>query len=66
MSNNNNNKRILLVGDEPDIGLSFKIALEDNGFAVDVFDDPEKHQLISNLISMIYCYWISRCPTWME
>ena len=39
---NNNNKRILLVDDEPDIGLSFKIALEDNGFAVDVFDDPEK------------------------
>lgn len=42
MSNNNNDKRILLVDDEPDIGLSFKIALEDNGFAVDVFDDPEK------------------------
>ncbi len=41
-NNNNNNKRILLVDDEPDIGLSFKIALEDNGFAVDVFDDPEK------------------------
>ena len=33
-------KRILLVDDEPDITLSFKIGLEDYGFAVDVFNDP--------------------------
>jgi len=29
-----------LVDDEPDITLSFNIVLEDNGFAVDVFNDP--------------------------
>ena len=29
---NNKNARILLVDDEPDITLSFSIALEDNGF----------------------------------
>jgi DNA-binding NtrC family response regulator len=33
-------RRILLVDDEPDITLSFNIVLEDNGFAVDVFNDP--------------------------
>ncbi len=32
--------RILLVDDDPDITFSFKIALEDNGFAVDAFNDP--------------------------
>jgi DNA-binding response OmpR family regulator len=36
------NKRILLVDDEPDIVLAFKIGLEDYGFIVDAFDDPEK------------------------
>ncbi len=36
------NKRILLVDDEPDIVLAFKIGLEDHGFIVDAFDDPEK------------------------
>jgi len=29
-----------LVDDEPDITLSFNIVLEDNGFAVDTFNDP--------------------------
>jgi DNA-binding NtrC family response regulator len=33
-------RRILLVDDEPDITLSFNIVLEDNGFAVDAFNDP--------------------------
>lgn len=44
--NNNNNfssilikKKILLVDDEPDIASSLKIGLEDNGFAVDTFND---------------------------
>ena len=37
-----NSKRILIVDDEPDITLCFKIALEDNGFKeqVDVYNDP--------------------------
>ena len=32
--------RILLVDDEPDVTLAFKIGLEDNGFEVDAFNDP--------------------------
>jgi CheY-like chemotaxis protein len=36
----NNESRILLVDDEPDIALAFKIGLEDNGFVVDAFNDP--------------------------
>jgi CheY-like chemotaxis protein len=30
----------LLVDNEPDIALAFKIGLEDNGFVVDAFNDP--------------------------
>jgi DNA-binding response OmpR family regulator len=41
MRNKNNNNRILLVDNEPDIALVFKIGLEDNGFVVDAFNDPE-------------------------
>ena len=33
-------KRILVVDDEPDVSLSLKIALEENGFKVNAFDDP--------------------------
>ena len=33
-------KRILVVDDESDIGSAMKIGLEDNGFAVSVFNDP--------------------------
>jgi PleD family two-component response regulator len=32
-------KKILLVDDEPDITYSLKVGLEDNGFAVDTFND---------------------------
>lgn len=32
--------RILLVDDETDINLVFKIVLEDRGFKVDTFEDP--------------------------
>jgi two-component system, OmpR family, response regulator ChvI len=39
-NNNNNNTRILLVDDEPDITTVFTLGLEDNGFKVDVFNDP--------------------------
>lgn len=45
MTNNTNRKRILLVDDEPDIALAFKIGLEDNGFRVDMFNDPEEASL---------------------
>jgi len=38
--NINNNTRILLVDDEPDITTVFTLGLEDNGFKVDVFNDP--------------------------
>ena len=40
MMNKKNNNRILLVDNEPDIALAFKIGLEDNGFVVDAFNDP--------------------------
>ena len=36
-----NNNRILLVDNEVDIALAFKIGLEDSGFRVDAFDNPE-------------------------
>ena len=36
-----NKKRILLVDDEPDIIGILKVGLEDNGFKVDAFTDPE-------------------------
>jgi len=39
-NNNNRNTRILLVDDEYDITLTFKIGLEDSGFVVDSFNDP--------------------------
>lgn len=32
--------RILIVDDEPDVALTLKVTLEDNGFKVDAFDDP--------------------------
>jgi DNA-binding response OmpR family regulator len=32
--------RILIVDDEDDINLLFKMLLEDNGFKVDTFNDP--------------------------
>jgi DNA-binding response OmpR family regulator len=39
-NSNNRNVRILLVDDEYDIALTFKIGLEDSGFVVDSFTDP--------------------------
>jgi two-component system catabolic regulation response regulator CreB/two-component system response regulator ChvI len=35
-----NEGRILLVDDEPDIAFALSMGLEDNGFAVDTFNDP--------------------------
>ena len=37
---NGNNSRILVVDDEPDAALVYKIVLEHNGFKVDSFTDP--------------------------
>ena len=34
------NKKILIIDNEPDINLSLKIFLEENGFEVDTFEDP--------------------------
>ena len=31
---------VLIVDDEPDINLSLKVTLEENGFEVNAFDDP--------------------------
>lgn len=33
-------KKILVVDDEPDVNLTLKVTLEDNGFIADTFDDP--------------------------
>ena len=33
-------KSVLIVDDEPDVNLSLKIALEENSFEVNTFDDP--------------------------
>ncbi|MFZ0513747.1 MAG: response regulator, partial [Candidatus Nitrosopolaris sp.] len=34
--------RILIVDDDPDITLTFRVGLEKNGFVVTVFNDPLK------------------------
>jgi DNA-binding response OmpR family regulator len=34
------NKKVLLVDDEPDLNLTLKMNLEENGFKVDSFTDP--------------------------
>jgi DNA-binding response OmpR family regulator len=34
------NKRVLLVDDEPDLNLTIRMILEENGFKVDSFTDP--------------------------
>ena len=39
---NHKNNRILIVDDEIDIALAFKIGLEDQGFIVDVFNDAQE------------------------
>ena len=35
-------KKILMVDDEPDVGLTLKMILEEYGFDVDCFTDPRK------------------------
>jgi DNA-binding response OmpR family regulator len=34
-------KKVLIVDDEPDVTETFKLGLEQNGFSVDTFNDPE-------------------------
>lgn len=50
--NDDKKKRILLVDDEHDITFSLRIGLENNGFAVDIFNDPE--EALSNFKAGLY------------
>jgi DNA-binding response OmpR family regulator len=36
-----NEKRVLIVDDEPDVTGTFKLGLEKSGFSVETFNDPE-------------------------
>ena len=36
-----NEKKILIVDDEPDVTGTFKVGLEESGFKVETFNDPE-------------------------
>ena len=49
---NRNKNKILLVEDEPDIALAFKIGLEDNGFIVDAYMNPKEAS--ANFIPDLY------------
>ena len=50
--NSDKKKRILLVDDEHDITFAFSIGLENNGFAVDTFNDPQ--EALSNFKAGLY------------
>jgi DNA-binding response OmpR family regulator len=52
MNEHSTKKRILLVDDEQYITYSFGIALEDKGFVVDTFNDPQK--ALSNFKAGLY------------
>ena len=52
MNEHSTKKRILLVDDEQDITYSFGIALEDKGFVVDTFNDPQ--EALSNFKAGLY------------
>jgi CheY-like chemotaxis protein len=49
---NNDKKRILLVDDEHDITFALSIGLENNGFVVDTFNDPQ--EALSNFKPGLY------------
>jgi DNA-binding response OmpR family regulator len=36
-------QRILVVDNDPDVNLTMKLALKDEGFEVDTFDNPQLH-----------------------
>lgn len=42
MDNSERGKRIMVVDDEPDLNLFYRISLEYYGFVVDTFDEPRK------------------------
>ena len=48
----NDKKRILLVDDESDIIIAFRMSLESNGFIVDTFNDPQG--ALSNFKAGVY------------
>jgi two-component system, OmpR family, response regulator ChvI len=50
--NNDKKKRILIVDDEHDVTFGLSIGLENNGFAVDIFNDPE--EALSNFKAGLY------------
>ena len=50
--NNDKKKRILLVDDEHDITVGLRIGLENNGFVVDAFNDPQ--EALSNFKAGLY------------
>jgi two-component system catabolic regulation response regulator CreB/two-component system response regulator ChvI len=50
--NSDKKNRILLVDDEQDITFAFRIGLEDNGFIVDTFNDPQ--EALSNFKAGLY------------
>jgi two-component system, OmpR family, response regulator ChvI len=50
--NSGKKKRILLVDDEQDITFSLRIGLENNGFVVDTFNDPQ--EALSNFKAGLY------------
>jgi two-component system, OmpR family, response regulator ChvI len=50
--NNDKKKRILLVDDEHDITVGLRIGLENNGFVVDAFNDPQ--EALSNFRAGLY------------
>jgi DNA-binding response OmpR family regulator len=49
---NDDKKKILLVDDERDITIAFRVSLESNGFIVDTFNDPE--EALSNFKAELY------------
>jgi two-component system, OmpR family, response regulator ChvI len=50
--NNDKKKRILLVDDEHDITVGLRVGLENNGFVVDAFNDPQ--EALSNFKAGLY------------
>jgi CheY-like chemotaxis protein len=50
--NNDKKTRILLVDDEHDITFGLRIGLENNGFVVDAFNDPQ--EALSNFKAGLY------------
>ena len=61
------NKRVLLVDDEPDLNLTLKITLEENGFKVDSFTDPlSALENFKEQDGMYELFLILKCQKWMD